>query len=97
MTVTTLCCVQDFGIFVLLMNTVASYVSGFVLVMVPAYGEHLKAPPWVFLKKRKKELTVLHCARNNAASTIGFITLMFMGGCNNCGLVMDLTWPRLRR
>ena len=22
---------------------------------------------------------------------------MFMGGCNNCGLVMDLTWPRLRR
>ena len=53
MTVTTLCCVQDFGIFVLLMNTVASYVSGFVLVMVPAYGEHLKAPPWVFVKKKQ--------------------------------------------
>ena len=29
---------QDFGIFVLLMNTVASYISGFVLVVVPAVG-----------------------------------------------------------
>ena len=31
-------CLQNFGIFVLLMNTVASYISGFVLVVVPAVG-----------------------------------------------------------
>ena len=52
---------QDFGIFVLLMNTVASYVSGFVLVMVPAYGAHQTAHRELLWGK-KTELTVLHCA-----------------------------------
>lgn len=59
---------KDFGVMVLLMNTVASFVSGFVLMEVP-----------------------------KQAATFGFITLFYMGACNNVGIVMNLTWPRFRR
>ena len=59
---------KDFHWIVLLPNTVATFVSGFVLVQVPALG-----------------------------ATIGFITCMFMGACNNVGILMNLTWPRYRR
>ena len=40
---------QDFGVFILLMNTVASFVSGFVLVQVPAQASVIgfMVSPWL--------------------------------------------------